>query len=144
MADLIPDFIDAQSTERFWCDGQCHCGAVRFRAALARHIVITECNCSICHAVGHQEIMVPDALFELLAGAEVLQSYRFNTQTAEHMFCIKCGVKPFFRPRSHPSGFRSINARCVTLREGMSSEYTCFDGQNWEASIATGAHQITS
>ena len=67
--------------------GGCHCGRVRFRvtADLAR---ITECNCSICTKKGFLHLIVPPEQFELLSGADALTTYRFNTGTAKHTFCL--------------------------------------------------------
>jgi len=41
-----------------------------------------------------------------------LSEYRFNTGTARHLFCRRCGVKSFYVPRSNPDGY-SVNVRCL-------------------------------
>ncbi|MGB8546573.1 MAG: GFA family protein, partial [Xanthobacteraceae bacterium] len=67
-------------------DGGCHCGRVRFRVTgdLAQ---TTYCNCSVCTKKGILHLIVPPEQFELLSGADELATYRFNTGTAQHMFC---------------------------------------------------------
>jgi len=122
--------------------GGCHCGAVRFRARIARPagepLVAHACNCSICQMVGFQHLIVAAADFELLQGEAELNCYTFNTGVARHYFCSHCGVKSFYIPRSNPDGY-SINLRCLdTAPAGVVVE--AFDGQNWEDNAAELAH----
>lgn len=130
--------------DRTWRDGACHCENVRFSVELTRNLTITVCNCGICHKSGHQELMVPEDRFVVHAGHEFLKPYRFGTKVADHTFCVVCGVMPFYRPRSHPEGFFSVNARCLDLGFADTVEYVEFDGQNWEASISAGTHRLTN
>ena len=92
--------------------GGCHCGAVRFTVDAPAALEVAECNCSICGMLGYWHLIVPRDAFALVGGREHLTSYRFNTGTAEHLFCNRCGVKSFYVPRSHPEGI-SVNARCL-------------------------------
>ncbi|MEM9174196.1 MAG: GFA family protein [Myxococcota bacterium] len=113
--------------------GRCHCGAVRFRARhAATHLV--RCNCSICRAKGALLLSVGEVdHVEILSGATELTAYRFNSQRAEHLFCRRCGIHPFHRPRLDPSRW-SVNARC--LDGGLPDlPIEDFDGRNWEAAI---------
>lgn len=129
--------------ERVWYEGQCHCGGVKFSASASRHLTITLCNCRICFMSGHQELMIPEERFKLHCGQQFLKPYRFGNCIADHTFCAVCGIMPFYRPRSHPTGFFSVNARCLDLKEAVKIGYVDFDGQNWEKSIAAGTHVIT-
>ena len=113
--------------------GQCHCGEVQFRA-VARKAQALECNCSICSMSGFVHIIVGAKDFELIQGDSALSCYRFNTQIAEHTFCSHCGVKPFYRPRSHPEGF-SVNWRCIPVAQQQKFTIVPFNGQAWEASV---------
>ena len=92
------------------------------------------CNCSICAAAGFIHIMVPHEDFELLTGRDALASYRFGTGAAEHLFCKRCGIKSFYKPRSHPDCW-SVNANC--LDEPVELAIEPFDGRNWEKAKAT-------
>ena len=92
--------------------GGCHCGAVAFEVAAPAHLVVSECNCSICRMTGFLHLIVPRTRFRLLCGEDALTEYRFNTGSARHLFCSRCGVKPFYVPRSNPDGY-SVNARCL-------------------------------
>jgi hypothetical protein len=112
--------------------GGCHCGAVRFEVDAPAHLLVHECNCSICAMTGFQHLIVPRARFRLLEGGDVLTEYTFNTGVARHLFCSRCGVKSFYVPRSNPDGY-SVNARCLEPGTIESLVLEPFDGRNWEA-----------
>ncbi len=92
--------------------GGCHCGAVAFEVEAPARVTVSECNCSICRMTGFLHLIVPHGRLRLLRGADVLAEYRFNTGTARHLFCRRCGVKSFYVPRSNPDGY-SVNLRCL-------------------------------
>jgi hypothetical protein len=122
-----------------WRGGGCHCGAVRFEAALPDVVEAQSCNCSICERTGFVHVIVPKSRFRLLDGQAALTSYRFNTGAADHLFCLVCGVKSFYRPRSNPDGW-SVNARCLDDADSLDIRIEPFDGKNWEAHAADLAH----
>jgi hypothetical protein len=122
-----------------WRAGGCHCGAVRFEAALPGRVEAQDCNCSICQATGFIHVIVPESRFRLLSGADRLTAYVFNTGVARHLFCSVCGVKSFYRPRSNPDGW-SINARCLDDRATLDIDVAPFDGRDWERHGAELAH----
>lgn len=134
---------DPNLIERIWYEGSCHCGGVKFSACASKKLTITLCNCRICFMSGHQELMVPEERFKLYSGQQYLKPYRFGNCIADHTFCAVCGIMPFYRPRSHPTGFFSVNARCLDLTQAKEIEYVEFDGKNWEASIAAKTHKIS-
>lgn len=111
--------------------GGCHCGRVRFEVLAPAKIEVLECDCSICSKYGYLHLIVPDDQFKLLQGKESLTLYTFNTRTAKHFFCSVCGVKSFYKPRSHPEGI-SVNARCIDAGSIESMSITPFDGRDWE------------
>jgi hypothetical protein len=114
-------------------EGSCHCGRVRFVAS-ADLAAATICNCSMCTKKGFVHLIIAPEDFELLAGADALASYEFNTKTAKHRFCKTCGIHPFYTPRSDPDKI-DVNARCL---EGVDVERLSparFDGRNWEDAI---------
>ena len=122
-----------------WRAGGCHCGGVRFEAALPAVVEAQTCNCSMCAKSGFVHVIVPESRFRITKGAERLAEYTFNTRVAKHLFCVECGVKAFYRPRSNPDGW-SVNARCLDTVEGLDLQIEAFDGQNWEANAAGLAH----
>jgi len=112
--------------------GGCHCGAVRFRFDAPPRVNLLDCNCSMCSRTGFLHLIVPHGDFILQRGKEALTSYRFGTRTAEHLFCRHCGIKSFYRPRSHPDAW-SVNWHCLDEGHGLDAAITAFDGRNWEA-----------
>ena len=116
-------------------EGGCHCGAVRYRVEVDE-LVAYDCNCSICRMKGFLHVMVPSSAFTLLSDQAALQTYTFNTRQAKHHFCSTCGIHSFYVPRSHPNGF-DVNVRCLDGDAHEKFEVRAFDGQEWEANIAT-------
>jgi len=119
--------------------GGCHCGAVAFEVDAPARIEAQECNCTVCSMTGFLHLIVPASRFRLLRGADVLETYSFNTGTARHLFCRRCGIKSFYVPRSNPDGY-SVNVRCLDRASIEHVEITAFDGRNWERSAAALAH----
>jgi hypothetical protein len=115
--------------------GGCHCGAVAFEVQAPARLTVSDCNCSICRMSGYQHLIVPRARFRLLKGAESLTEYRFNTGTARHLFCRRCGVKSFYVPRSNPDGY-SVNVRCLDPATIEHVEVEIFDDSDRAAAEA--------
>ncbi len=117
-----------------WKKGGCHCGAVRYEVLAPDEVEVLACNCSICAMTGFLHLIVPKAHFRLLSGKRKLTTYKFNMETAKHLFCSICGIKSFYVPRSHPDGC-SVNFRCLDANDFRSVLTTDFDGRNWEQHI---------
>ena len=111
----------------------CHCGAVRFRVEVERHVAL-DCNCSICRMKGILHLIVPKERFTLLRGEGALTTYRFNTGVAKHMFCRICGIHSFYVPRSHPDGV-DVNVRCLDGDALSRFQVEKFDGARWEENV---------
>lgn len=116
-------------------EGGCHCGAVRFAVDISPPAELLICNCSICSMSGFRHLIVGDKDFTLLSGEDALTTYKFGTGKAEHLFCSTCGIKSFYRPRSHPDGW-SVNFSCLDNHEKIETIEVAFDGRNWEAAKA--------
>lgn len=119
--------------------GGCHCRRVRFQVRAPAAVQALECNCSICTMSGFVHLIVPATRFVLLAGADDLTDYTFNTGVATHRFCRVCGIKSFYLPRSHPDGI-DVNVRCVDPGTITSVSVTPFDDADREAATAAIAH----
>jgi hypothetical protein len=119
--------------------GGCHCGAVAFEVDAPARLDVQQCNCSVCSMTGFLHLIVPASRFRLLRGTAALETYSFNTGTARHLFCRRCGIKSFYVPRSNPDGF-SVNVRCLDEATIEDIEVSAFDGRNWERSAASLAH----
>jgi hypothetical protein len=115
--------------------GGCHCGAVAFEVDAPARLAVSECNCSICRMSGFLHLIVPRNRLRLLRGADELTDYRFNTGTAQHLFCRHCGVKSFYVPRSNPDGY-SVNVRCLDRATVTEVTIEPFDDNDRAASEA--------
>jgi hypothetical protein len=115
--------------------GGCHCGAVAFEVDAPGEIEALECNCSICRMTGFLHLIVPRSRFRLLRGEQQLVEYKFNTGTARHLFCGRCGVKSFYVPRSNPDGY-SVNVRCLDRETILRVTLRAFDDNDRETSDA--------
>ena len=119
--------------------GSCHCGVVTFEVQAPARVEVERCNCSICSKSGYLHLIVPASAFKLLSGEESLCEYTFNSGVAKHYFCRRCGIKPFYVPRSNPDGM-DINVNCLDERPPH-IDIVEFDGQNWEQNAHSLAHK---
>jgi hypothetical protein len=117
--------------------GGCHCGQVRFEVQAPARLNVSDCNCSICAKSGYLHLIVSKNRFKLLAGADSLVTYQFNTGTAKHLFCSRCGIKSFYVPRSNPDGY-SVNARCLDADTIEEMTITRINGREWEKQYPAG------
>lgn len=117
-------------------EGGCHCGLVRFEVELpSAQVQVDDCDCSICSMTGYLHLIVPEASFRLTEGRKETTTYRFGTGTAQHIFCSQCGIKSFYRPRSHPRHV-SVNFRCLDEGHGLEPSIVEFDGRNHPGAVA--------
>ncbi len=122
-------------------EGGCHCGLVKFEFEGPHSLTALECNCSICKMSGFLHVIVTKEQLRLETDVHDLNTYQFNTYSAQHIFCPKCGIKSFYVPRSHPEGF-SINLRCLSNIDFDKVTIETFDGENWEKSISRLYEQL--
>jgi hypothetical protein len=95
----------------------CHCGAVRFRVTLSDGLLTARrCTCSYCRMRGAVAVSAELDGIVFDSGADVLSCYQFNTNTAKHYFCSRCGIYTHHQRRSNPNQY-GINAACL---EGIS------------------------
>ncbi|WP_454726299.1 MULTISPECIES: GFA family protein [Cupriavidus] len=111
--------------------GQCHCGAVRFEVTLSDGFnAIRRCNCSYCRMRGAVIVAAEAGGIRFLRGEDVLTGYRFNTGSAQHFFCSRCGIATHLQRRSDPSRY-GVNVACL---DGVSPfdfpEVPVMDGVN--------------
>lgn len=93
--------------------GACHCGAVRFRARLSDGLATARrCTCSLCRMRGAVAVSAQVGDLEIVQGEETLSEYRFNTGTARHFFCSRCGVYTHHQRRSNPEQY-GVNVACL-------------------------------
>jgi len=120
--------------------GQCHCGSVRFTVRLPNGLVdVRRCNCSMCRRRGAVVASVELKDLTIDEGAEVLSLYQFNTKTARHYFCSRCGIYTHHQRRSNPALY-AFNIACL---EGVDpfvlAHVPVLDGENHPSDRAGGA-----
>lgn len=93
--------------------GQCHCGAVRFEVTLSDGFnTVRRCNCSYCRMRGAVIVAAQMGGIRFLQGEDQLTSYRFNSETARHFFCSRCGIATHLQRRSNPNLY-GVNVACL-------------------------------
>lgn len=98
-------------------DGACHCGTVRFHVRLKNGLhSARRCTCSYCRMRGAVAVSANISDITILQGEDALTLYQFNTNTAKHYFCSKCGIYTHHQRRSNPQEY-GVNAACL---EGIS------------------------
>ena len=112
-------------------NGACHCRTVRFRARLTNGFhTARRCSCSYCRMRGAVAVSAPAGGIEILSGADALTAYQFNTRTAKHFFCSRCGIYTHHQRRSNTNEY-GVNVACL---DGISPfdfpEVTVLDGVN--------------
>tara|TARA_B100000749_G_C18151466_1_gene351984 strand:+ start:176 stop:436 length:261 start_codon:yes stop_codon:yes gene_type:complete len=79
---------------------------------------------------GAISVSVPLDGLKVIKGAELLTLYQFNTMTAKHYFCSRCGIYTHHRRRSNPDQY-GVNLACL---EGVNpydlKDVPIFDGIN--------------
>jgi hypothetical protein len=119
--------------------GSCHCGAVRFAAAIDLAAGTIKCNCTLCTKQRNWAAIAPRAAFCLLEGDAALSEYRCNTRTEQHLFCATCGVRPFaFGTSPRWGDYVAVSVHCLddtTPEELAAAPVTYLDGRNddWAA-----------
>lgn len=94
-------------------DAACHCGTVRFTVKLADGLnSARRCNCSYCRMRGAVALTAHLGDITFVSGEDALSLYTFNTGTAKHYFCSKCGIYTHHQRRSNPQEF-GVNAACL-------------------------------
>lgn len=111
--------------------GTCHCGSVEFEVALPNGLgEPRRCDCSMCRKRGAIMASVPLAGLKIIKGGEALTLYQFNTMTAKHYFCARCGIYTHHQQRSNPNQY-GFNVACL---EGVNpfelGNVPTFDGIN--------------
>lgn len=91
----------------------CHCGSVGIVFDLPNGLEeLRRCDCSLCRRRGAIVASVPLSGIDIVKGEEHLKLYQFNTMTAKHFFCDKCGIYTHHQRRSNPSQY-GFNVACL-------------------------------
>jgi len=94
-------------------NASCHCGAVQFELLLPDGLIDPRrCDCSMCSKRGTIVASIPLNAIKITQGEETLSLYQFNTKTAKHYFCSKCGIYTHHQRRSNPQQY-GFNIACL-------------------------------
>lgn len=93
--------------------GSCHCGEVEFVVHLPNGLEDPRrCDCSMCRRKGAIAAYVPLCSLQITKGADKLSIYQFNTMTAKHYFCSRCGIYTHHQTRANPE-LLGFNLACL-------------------------------
>jgi hypothetical protein len=131
---LLPNGAARMDLDISTIERSCHCGTVRLRVRLTNGLrTARRCTCSYCRMRGAVAVSADLGGVDILAGAEALSIYKFNTGTAKHYFCSKCGIYTHHQRRSNPDQF-GVNVACLA---GLSpfdfEDVVVYDGVNHPA-----------
>lgn len=109
--------------------GACHCGGVQFTVQLTDGFrSARRCTCSYCRMRGAIAVSADLDNINITQGGGLLSVYQFNTNTANHYFCSRCGIYTHHQRRSNPQQY-GVNVACL---EGVSpfdfQEVPVYDG----------------
>jgi hypothetical protein len=130
--------LDLQET-----DGACHCGGVRFHVRLSDGLrSARRCTCSMCRMRGAVAVSAEVGDLVVTQGDDLLTAYRFNTRTATHYFCSRCGIYTHHQRRSNPRQY-GVNVACL---EGISpfdfTEVVVNDGEHHASDDPDGRSRV--
>jgi hypothetical protein len=107
----------------------------------------------MCAKTRYWKALVKADAFRLLEGEEALTDYRFGSSTIHHLFCGRCGVKPFgrafldvtFGGETLSGEYYAVNVACLddaTTGELAEAPVRYEDGRNdnWESRPAETRH----
>lgn len=108
-----------------------HCGSVQFELSLPNGLVDPRrCDCSMCRRRGAIVASIPLDGIKVIKGSELLSLYQFNTKTAKHYFCSKCGIYTHHQRRSNPQQY-GFNVACLEGVNPLTLENVpTYDGVN--------------
>lgn len=119
--------------------GSCHCGAVRFEAALDLVQGTLRCNCSICSKARSWFAITPAGAVRILQGESELASYEWTPPNRDHpnlhyRFCKKCGVRAFAQGDQLPGGGPFVAVAIAALdnvnEDELADRIKYVDGRN--------------
>ncbi|MDD1782877.1 GFA family protein [Enterovibrio sp. ZSDZ35] len=110
----------------------CHCGSVELELRMPNGLEdARRCSCSMCRKRGTVMASVDVKDLMVTRGEEFLTLYQFNTLTAKHYFCKRCGIYTHHQRRSNPYQY-GINVACL---EGVNP----YDVEN--VTVTSGIHE---
>lgn len=112
----------------------CHCGVVKLELSLPNGLVdVRRCDCSLCRRRGAIVASVGLSDINIVTGLNELSVYQFNTRTAKHYFCRRCGIYTHHQRRSNPEQY-GFNVACLVGINALKIDaIPVYDGVNHPA-----------
>ena len=129
--------------------GACHCGNISYELewpADGFPITKRECSCSFCRKHGAAYTSHPNSRLNVQArNKKEVTYYRFGHQTADFVFCTRCGGLMFALSKIESKCYAVINVNHfenLDLEEMIYSQ-TDFDGESVESRFERRANNWT-
>lgn len=91
----------------------CHCGTVKIELSLPNGLEgVRRCDCSMCRRRGAIVASATLDGLKVVNGSDSLTIYQFNTMSAKHYFCNRCGIYTHHQRRSNPEQY-GFNVACL-------------------------------
>lgn len=128
-------------------EGSCHCGALSYRLDWpdsAGRLPARRCTCAYCTRFNAAWTSHPEAGLELV-GSEpgVASRYRFGTETADFLFCARCGVTVAAVGAAPRGPIAIINVNTLDRREELDFDRSDsdFEGETRDQRLARRAER---
>ncbi len=101
--------------------GSCHCGTIRFTAAIDLAQGIRRCNCSFCLKAGYKKALIPFDALHITHGDAQMRDYHAQPSSwppgdVNHYHCPTCAAQPFSRgylEKEMGGNFWAVNVACL-------------------------------
>ena len=121
-------------------EGGCYCGNIRYDFQLPEPdgaIPVRACGCSFCQKHGGVYTSHPAGqLAARIEDPDLVERYRFGTETAEFHICRKCGVVPFVISEIDGTLYAVVNVNSFEGTNAFESSPSDFDGETVDSRLA--------
>lgn len=102
--------------------GSCHCGGLRIEFSTGKnpaHTIPRACDCSFCRKHGAAYVSDPAGRLSVSARQGALRRYRQGSNTADFLFCGRCGVLVAVAFEHADRVYGAVNTGCLDGDSGF-------------------------